>query len=99
IRTKAALAAARERGVTLGTAANMTANGRYQGQQQNRADAIAAYAQTVGYARLLQQQGLSLAQIAARLNAEGFKTRQNKSFYKMTVKRILDRGKSETVSK
>ena len=99
IRTKAALAAARERGVTLGTAANMTANGRYQGQQQNRADAIAAYAQTVGYARLLQQQGLSLAQIAARLNDEGFKTRQNKPFYKMTVKRILDRGKSETVSK
>lgn len=99
IRTRAALAAARQRGTPLGTAANMTENGRYQGQQQNRADAIAAYAQTVGYARLLQQQGLSLAQIAHRLNAEGFRTRQNKSFYKMTVKRILDREKIRTDGK
>lgn len=95
IRTRAALAAARQRGVTLGTTANMTTNGRRQGQQQNKANAISAYAQTVGYARLMQQQGLSLAQIADRLNAEGFKTRQNKQFHKMTVKRILDREDNE----
>ncbi|MEM7116280.1 MAG: recombinase family protein [Chloroflexota bacterium] len=43
----------------------------------------------------MQQKRLSLAQIADRLNAEGFKTRQNKQFHKMTVKRILDRETNE----
>ena len=51
-----------------------------------------AYQQVIGYAKTLHGQGMSFANIAKRLNSEGFKTRKDAEFKAMTVKRILDRG-------
>lgn len=90
-RTKAALAAAKARGVTLGSPDNLTPEARETGAAANRAAAIAAYRKTAGYAAVLRDQGQSLAAIAERLNSEGHRTRRGRSFQPMTIKRILDR--------
>lgn len=90
-RTKAALAAAKERGVKLGNPQNLTGEAQAAAAQANKEAAIEAYRKVAGYARLLQDSGLSLAAIADKLNAEGHRTRQGKEFKAMTVKRLLDR--------
>jgi DNA invertase Pin-like site-specific DNA recombinase len=90
-RTKAALAARRARGLSLGTPSNLTAAARARGpitrhqkavsNQQNR--------QAAELIRLYTKDGVSLRQIAAKLNAAGYKTRNGKQFSAMTVSRLL----------
>jgi DNA invertase Pin-like site-specific DNA recombinase len=63
-RTKAALAAAKRRGVVLG------ANGRALAVR-NRAEAVARIAPMAGRLTALRGEGLSLRRIASTLNAEG----------------------------
>jgi DNA invertase Pin-like site-specific DNA recombinase len=97
-RTKAALAAAKARGVVLGNPANLTNEARQKGRESQRHDARQDYHQITGYVKLLRKQGdpaTSYDKIAKRLNAEGHRTRQGKPFQAMTVYRIVQRNGSE----
>jgi len=91
-RTKAALQAAKARGVVLGNPGNMTYEAQVKGANVRKQAAIEGYKKTVGYARLLRQNGKTFGAIADRLNEEGHTTRQGKPFQAMTVKRMLDRA-------
>ncbi|MBO9541472.1 recombinase family protein [bacterium] len=90
-RTKAALAAARERGTKLGNPKNLTSAAQAKGAQATRDKAITAYANQAGNIASLKQQGLSFRQIAAQLNERGAVTASGLPFQAMTVKRIYDR--------
>ena len=94
-RTRAALAAAKARGVSLGNPENLTHEAQLTGAAANREAAALAYRKLAGYVVLLREQGLSYAMIADKLNAEGHRTRQGKEFRAMTVKRIVDRAGGE----
>ena len=94
VRTKAALAAARARGVQLGNPNGADAFGERRGAGaaealQAKADAFAQ--RVAGMALPLKAQGLSLRKIAERLNAEGVVTAQGKAWQANSVKRLLDR--------
>jgi DNA invertase Pin-like site-specific DNA recombinase len=93
IRTKAALKAAKKRGVKLGTPENLKPEDGLKGAAATRQAAINGYSQTVGYAQVLREQGSSYQEIAQRLNREGFKTRTGKSFHATTIYRMVQRGK------
>ena len=85
--TKQGLAAKKARGFTLGKPENFTATSRAQGRavvQRNAQEAV-ANKQARRLAELLRRDGLTLAAIAAELNAHGYRTRQGKSFHKTTV--------------
>ncbi len=90
-RTKEALAAAKARGVVLGTPENLTADAQKKGAAAREAKAISTY---VGVARTiadLRKGGSSFQQIATSLNDSGEVTTTGLPFKAMTVKRILDR--------
>jgi DNA invertase Pin-like site-specific DNA recombinase len=91
-RTKAALEAAKARGLKLGKPENLTSDAQSKGAAANRQRAISAQQQATGYARDMRKQGLGYAAIAERLNNNGFSTRQGKNYKAMTVKRMLDRA-------
>ena len=91
-RTKAALDAAKARGVELGNADNLTERGRELGREAMREKAVERYKLVTGYIETLRGNGLTFRAIAEKLNAEGHKTAQGKTFKAMTVKRILDRA-------
>ena len=84
-RTKAALAAAKARGVVLG------ANGKVLAAQ-NKSDAL-AFAHTMQPAMLAAERAgcRSLSEYAAFLAAEGHSTSTGGRWYPMTVKRLIDR--------
>ena len=84
-RTKAALAAAKVRGVELGKHGKVLA-------AQNRAQAV-QFANTIRPAIALARSdgARTLAQIALHLNQQGLKTRQGASWQAMTVSRALGR--------
>lgn len=83
-RTKAALAAAKARGVQLG------ANGRRLAERHKQA--ADAFAREVGESlSVLEQQGLSLAGIARSLNERGVPTVKGGRWHPQTVQRILQR--------
>ncbi len=100
-RTKAALAAAKARGKLLGSARPGHWEGREQtrlaGLEKARAVAIGvrqakakdAYADLVPVLTDLRGEGLSLAAIADRLNAEGHTTRRGRPWNPMQVSRVL----------
>jgi DNA invertase Pin-like site-specific DNA recombinase len=90
-RTKAALAAAKARGVKLGTPANLTIEAQQAGAAANRAAAIDATKQATCMAQELRRRGETLRQIAETLNQNGFTTRTGKMFSAMQIKRMLDR--------
>ena len=92
IRTKAALQAAKQRGVKLGKPENLPADAGKRGAESKRQSAIADYKQVTGYIRTLHGQGLSYDHIAGRLNDDGFKTRQGKPFQAMTVRIVKRNG-------
>ena len=100
-RTKDALAAAKARGVKLGSARE----GHWEGKEHIRREAAAkgnkasakarkeqaaeAYMDLIDVIEAKRESGLSLASIAAELNAEGYVTRRGKPFKAMTVSRVL----------
>lgn len=90
-RTRAALAAAKARGVQLGTPDNFTDAGRVKGAQRNVEQAQKAYGAVAGYALSMRREGLTFQAIADRLNAEGLTTRDGAAFRAMTVHRIVAR--------
>ncbi|HLN30744.1 MAG TPA: recombinase family protein [Gemmataceae bacterium] len=103
-RTKAALAAAKARGMKLGSARP----GHWQGHEEARlagakiGTVAAAKARTKAaeeaYADLLPKldgwkaEGLSLRSIADKLNAEGHTTRRGKPWNQVQVSRVLERA-------
>jgi DNA invertase Pin-like site-specific DNA recombinase len=106
-RTRAALAAAKARGVLLGSArpghwddeqrvARRLAGARkatIASAVKRRQAAVDYYVYLLPTIRLLRDEGLSLAKVAQRLNQDGYRTRQGGQFYAATVKVILDRAK------
>ncbi|MEF2277155.1 recombinase family protein [Deinococcus sp. YIM 134068] len=90
-RTKAALAARKARGLTLGKPENLTAEARQAGATATKTAATAAMRCPAAYAHNLRGQGHSLREIAAQLQEHGFRTRQGGDWSAVQVKRILDR--------
>lgn len=90
-RTKAALAARKARGLTLGKPENLTQEAREAGAAATRAAAVSAMRTAAAYSHNLRGQGRSLREIAAQLQAHGFRTRQGGDWSAVQVKRLLDR--------
>lgn len=87
-RTKAALAAAKERGVKLGG----YREGALDNANKTRAtDADAFTEKTYPVVRAFLDQGLSLRQVAERLNATGVSTPNNGKWQAVTVRRLVKR--------
>ena len=55
-------------------------------------DTVTETAKILNYARMLRDSGLPLAKVAARLNADGYTTRNGRDLSPMTVWRLLNRG-------
>ena len=107
-RTKAALAAAKARGVKLGSARP----GHWKGREAARlsgldrareassksisAAAVEAYADLVPSMVAMRAEGLTLAGIAEKLTAEGHTTRRGKAWNAVQVARVLDRSNANT---
>jgi DNA invertase Pin-like site-specific DNA recombinase len=103
-RTKAALAAAKKRGVALGSARPGHWTGREEARLRGarkgsaasarvRAERAAeAVADLMPRMRQLRDQGASLRKIAAELNAQGQSTSRGCEWTAMAVKRALDRS-------
>src|SRR5262249_3134969 len=106
-RTKAALAAAKARGVLLGSARP----GHWKGRENRRLDGLEKARQISNrvrsekaheaYADLLpllvewRDNGLSLQAIANRLNEEGHTTRRGKPWNPMQIARVLETRETE----
>lgn len=83
-RTKAALAAAKRRGVALGSNGKVLA-------ARNRAEAVQRVAPMAGRLTALRGEGLSLRLIADTLNAEGVASPGGARWYAANVQRALER--------
>jgi len=90
-RTKAALAAAKARGVKLGTPENLPADARPRGSATRRRQAVEAYAKLAPLAANLRAKGHSFAWVAGHFNDLGEVTAKGAPFSAMTIKRMLDR--------
>ncbi|WP_343761582.1 recombinase family protein [Deinococcus depolymerans] len=90
-RTRAALAARKARGLPVGHTQNLTPETRALGPAAQREAARVATQQVTAFASALRGQGDSLATIASKLNASGFRTRKGGLWASVQVKRILDR--------
>jgi DNA invertase Pin-like site-specific DNA recombinase len=102
-RTKAALAAAKARGKLLGSARPGHWNGREEkrlaGLEKARAVAVKArqdkaanaYTDLLPSVEALRSEGLSLREIAAKLNDEGHTTRRGRPWNAVQVARVLER--------
>jgi len=103
-RTKAALAAAKRRGIKLGSdrpghwkgneqaRIEGLAKGREIAKKVRREKAIALMADLVPTLRAMRDNGMSFAEMAEKLNADGHKTARDCEWSAMTVKRVLDRA-------
>jgi DNA invertase Pin-like site-specific DNA recombinase len=91
-RTKAALQAAKARGVRLGNRTNLAEAGR-RGVEVRMAEADRHAQNVLPIIRELQVAGArTLAELADALNARGVPTPRGGSWARMTVKRVLDRA-------
>jgi DNA invertase Pin-like site-specific DNA recombinase len=96
-RTKAALAVYKARGGVLGAArpGAYRLKGGANPKAARRAGEVAtamakeAYADLASTIAAMRAEGLSLRQIARRLNGEGYTTRQDKAWNQVQVKRVL----------
>ena len=96
-RTKAALAAAKARGVTLGNPANLPRGTRKTAARASAAAAVAAHARTAARAEdcrdaiedAREQGAVSLREIAAHLNALGYTSPRGNAWTACTVQRTL----------
>ena len=105
-RTKAALNAAKARGVKLGSARPGHWKGREQARLEGltKARAVAAMVRREraeeAYADLrpvmvkMRTDGMTLAEIAKQMNAEGLTTRRGKPWNPVQVSRVLERAES-----
>jgi DNA invertase Pin-like site-specific DNA recombinase len=95
-RTKAALAAAKARGVRLGgDRGNLQAvahEGRRIAVEKRKADAEARAHDLAPQIKLLQTQGLSLRGIASQFEARGYKTPRGGKWTATQVSRVLKNG-------
>lgn len=99
IRTKEALAAAKARGVKLGSPRPMTEACREAGRATVARKAQTAYSALGGYIKLMHQTGMSYRAIADRLNAEGHHSRQGKPWNHAQVGRVLSYMEKSSVPK
>jgi DNA invertase Pin-like site-specific DNA recombinase len=94
-RTRAALAAYKARGGTLGTD-NLTDEGRALGRlrsgERAKADADEAYADITTQVRGMRTEGHTLQAIADHLNDEGHTTRRGAAWNPVQVNRVLGRA-------
>ncbi|MCP2015308.1 DNA invertase Pin-like site-specific DNA recombinase [Deinococcus sp. HSC-46F16] len=88
-RTKEALKAAKARGVRLGSPKPMVEEVRVKGREEVSKRFKDAYRRNYGYIQLMRESGLSLREIAARLNAEGHSTRSGTQWGPVQVSRVL----------
>jgi DNA invertase Pin-like site-specific DNA recombinase len=83
-------------GASLPQCRNLTEEGRRKGlarsASRRKALAVGAYADLVPFMTQLRSEGLSLAEIAERLNADGQSTRRGSTWSATQVKRVLDRA-------
>ena len=93
-RTKAGLAVAKARGTKLGTPENLTMEARMRGGETMRKRAIQRSGAVTELAQIYKERGMTLQQIADKLNALGERTPRGKLYASMTVKRILDRAEA-----
>lgn len=99
-RTKAALRAAKARGARLGSnhprVPALTAQARSKGQQMgaaaNRERCVAAYSDLAPYMIGLRASGLTLREIADRLNDDGHRTRTDVAWSPVQVARVMARA-------
>jgi DNA invertase Pin-like site-specific DNA recombinase len=89
-RTKAALAAAKERGTRLGNP--RLADVRAKGSATNRAKAIENDAKALPLIRSMQAEGASFRKIAAELNARGIATARGGTWAATQVSDIVKRA-------
>lgn len=94
-RTKDALTAAKARGAKLGNPQNLTLEARRRGAQARRTTAVESYRLVSGYVQVLRAQGLTLQQIADRLNTEGHRTVTGKLWRPTQVRNVLMRAQRE----
>ena len=92
-RTKAALQVRKEQGKKLGTPRNLNNEARQKGQyvRQQNARTNRANKQATEMVKLYRDKGLSLREIAGKLNEAGYNTRRGNRFFASTVKNLLDR--------
>ena len=94
-RTKAALQAAKARGVALGSRNPAIREALEGGQAQSiatrKAAADAHAINLAGRFDAMQREGLSLRQMAERLNSEGVATARGKKWYAATVRNAMQR--------
>jgi DNA invertase Pin-like site-specific DNA recombinase len=92
-RTKAALAAYKRRGGSLGTN-NLTRRGTLLGGHRaaevHRKAKLEAYTDVLPTIRALRYNGLSYAAIAKRLNVDGYETRRGSAWNPSQVQRVLE---------
>jgi DNA invertase Pin-like site-specific DNA recombinase len=96
-RTKAALAAAKARGVKIGNPERFTDEGRRAGGEVLRGRARRAHAQVEPFVIELRSQGLSTNRIAQRLNESGLRTPGGCPYSARTIGRMLKRGELQDV--
>jgi DNA invertase Pin-like site-specific DNA recombinase len=93
LRTKNALAELVKKGVKLGTPKNLNKAAREKGQEAIKTNALNndrnRQAQAIVYG--CKERGMSFHEIADYLNKLNFRTRNNKSFFATSVKRLYDR--------
>ncbi len=98
-RTKAALTAAKARGIPLGShnpkvphlTPEAIRKGAALGSQSGHDKAVRAYSDLVPMMRALRQQGLTLRAIALALNADEHKTRNGSNWTATQVLRVIER--------
>ena len=90
-RTKAALRALKARGVKLGKPENLTTEAQKKGAEANSRKAADRNKAVVPTILQLRSEGLGMAAIASRLNADGIPTAMGGDWHAAQVQRILKR--------